>query len=370
MMRNITRISAGIAALAMTAAMVPVAAAQQGPATIEASPAKPYRFRHSGLGAPVTIDGLPRVAVQQYGDQELDVFARYERDNEYLTVYVYRNVSGGVPVWFDRARWAVENRREAYGTATVALAPTAFAPPGQSSASGLMGAWSTTKPPLRGTALAILPMGDWYVKIRYSSATHDGAALAARMPAVLAALDWPKQAAALPVTAPIADCASALSFSTVAEPVRDPKALSMAAVASGLAAAAAAKQRTATSPVTWCRDPGAAPVGALYRANGATDSYLLALSDAGRGIWVTPDVIGQEVAAANGKTLRQWSIALYEMGDVRSYPPMTALPRPDQLVDVLGGPSLSRATTWGKKPQVDINPAFLTSDTQKPAVKD
>lgn len=364
-----TNTLAAVTALTMAWA-APTATAQPGPATIEAAADKPYRFRHSGLVVPATLDDLPRTEIKAYSADELDLSANYVRGNEYLTVYVFRNVTGGVPVWFDRARWAVENRGDAFGTATRAIDPVAFTPPGQSSASGLMGAWSVTKPPLRGTALAILPMGDWYVKIRYSSVTHDGAALAARLPAVLAALQWPKATGASAAAAPVADCATALSFPTTAEPVRDPKALSMAAVASGLVAAAAAKKRTDATPVAWCRDPGPAPVGGIYRANGATDAYLLAISDAGRGIWVTPDVIGQEVAAKEGKTVRQWSIALHDIGDVTSYPPMTALPRPDQIVDVLRGRSLSRVTTWGDKPQININSAFLNGGTQKkPASK-
>ncbi|MEP9402226.1 hypothetical protein [Sphingomonas sp. VNH70] len=365
-MRRTLRATAIHAALGMMLAGS-VATAQTGPEVVAAAPSKPYRFRHSGMVAPAMLDGLPRTVVKSYGENELDLSAGYSRENELLTVYVFRNVSGGVPVWFDRARFAIEQRSAEYGTITAAVAPAAFTPPGQSSASGLMGAWSISKPPYRGTALAFVPIGEWYVKVRYSSAIHDGAALAARLPAVLAALTWPKRIAAAPATAPVADCATPLSFPTMAEPVRDAKALGMAAITSGVVATAAMQERAKAGAVTWCRDPVPAPVGGLYRANGATDAYLLALSDAGRGIGVAPDGIGEAVGKSEGKTVRQWNVALYELNKVINFPPMTALPRPDQLVDLLRGPAMSSASTWGRKTQIDINPAFLKDDNEKPS---
>ena len=323
---------------------------------------QPYRFKHSGLTIPVTLEDMPRVGIDQFGTEELDVFANYERGREALTVYVYRNVSGAVPVWFDRAKASIEQRRDAYGDATVALAPTAFTPPGQNVASGLMGAWSVSKPPYRGTALVLLPLGDdWLVKIRYSSATLDGAAVAARLPAILAALTWPTGLAAAAPAQPIADCATPLAFPKKAKIVRDQEALSMSALLGGVlqsAAANSAKEQKASGnaaeskPPLWCRDPGPSPIGGVYRADAATDAYLLAFSDAGRGASVSPDTLG---AMLDKKGAPRWSVSLIDMAQSSTYPPFTALPRPAEVLAMIQQPALSQASTWGERTQINLN---------------
>lgn len=344
--------------------MVPVlpVAAQMQRSELRASAGKPYRFRNSRLAVPATLDGIPRTAVEQFGSDELDVFARYERGSDLITVYVYRQVGGAVPVWFDRARASIEGRSDMFGTVTPSAPPAAFTPPGQMTASGLVGGWTITKPPYRGTALALLPMGGWLVKVRYSSTTLDGPALVARMPAVLAALDW-KQAPVTPApaAAPIRDCPTPLAFPVTAQVVRDDKVLSMTALTAGLLSAAAARSdrkptADAPPPRLWCRDTGPAPVGGVYRPDAALDQYLLAFSDSGRGVWVAPDGMG---TILDDGAPSQWLIQLLDMGQTTAFPPMTALPRPDQVAQAVEGPMLSSTTTWGRKTQVTVDPDFF-----------
>src|SRR5438309_11444379 len=60
----------------------------------------------------------------------------------------------------------------------------------------------------------------------------------------------------------------------------------------GVAIAESLKKKGAPQPVrmpVWCQDAAQTLQGGVYRADGAPDAYLLALSDAGRGIWVGPD---------------------------------------------------------------------------------
>lgn len=337
------------------------ATAQMQKSELRASAGKPYRFRHSKLVVPANLDGIPRTSVEQFGTDELDVFARYARDSDLITVYVYRKVGGAVPVWFDRARASIEGRSEMFGTVTPSVMPAAFTPPGQANASGLVGGWTVTKPPYRGTALALLPMGDWLVKIRYSSTTLDGPALVARMPTLLAALDWTRTpATTAPAAAPVADCATPLAFPVTAQVVRDEKMLSMTALTAGLLSSAAARASTklaTPAPVPrWCRDIGPAPVGGVYRPDAAMDRYLLAFSDSGRGVWVAPDELGPLLSEGSSP---QWSIQLLDLGQTTAFPPMTALPRPDQVATALEGPMLSSTTTWGRKTQVNVNSDFM-----------
>lgn len=346
-----------IAIVALSCATATPASAQTIGAPVKAKMGKPYRFAHSGIVTPATLDGMQRVDVRQLGDDELDVFAVYQNQSDAITVYVYRSLIGSVPVWFDRAKESIELRREMFGT-VAPVTPVAFTPPGQSTASGLVAGWTLGKAPYRGTALAMLPVGEWLVKIRYSSTSLDGPAVAARIPAVLATLGWPSIIAAATAAAPIAECPSALTLSASAKPVSDAKALQQSALAGGLVAMAAASKGE-TPPATWCRDPVPARIGAAYRRNAATDAYLLAISDSARGLLVAPDVIAQEVAQSEGRTLRQWSVSLYDPGSVAVYPPMDALPTPDALMATLKGPVLSKSTTWGKKRKINVNPAFF-----------
>lgn len=340
--------------LLMTAASARPAAAQMQKNAISAPAGQPYRFKHSGLTVPATLEGMPRRAIEQFGTDELDVFANYERGSDAITIYVYRNVSGAVPVWFDRASASVETRRDVYGIVTAAGPAMAFTPPGQSVASGLMGAWSVTQPPYRGTGLALLPLGDWLVKVRYSSATLDGAGIVARLPALLAALTWPTGLAAAAPAQPVADCATALGFPKKPKVVRDEKSNMMSGLLGGMLQSMAsdklaekdAPDAEAQTPATWCRDPGPSPIGAVYRRDAALDSYLLAFSDAGRGAWVAPDMSGLLLGKKGGT---RWSVALVDMAETSNYPPLTALPRPAEVLALVQQPAISTTRTWGDK---------------------
>lgn len=228
-----------------------------------------------------------RSKLAQYGEGQLDIIANYEvpGQNEVVSVYVYRLVAGSVPVWFDRARAQIEGRRDVYGTPVRLAAPTPLALPGQSTATGLAATY-TVQGQFRSTAIAIVQMGEWMVKIRYSSASLDAAALAERTKSVLTALSWPATIPAPPVAAAeIADCTAPIRFKGQAKPVRQSgEDAMMAALIGGAISAAAAGDDTAREegpPVLWCRDPDPQWQGNVYRPNNAMDSYLFALGDSG-----------------------------------------------------------------------------------------
>ncbi len=143
-------------------------------------------------------------------------------------------------------------------------------------------------------------MSGWLVKVRDSSTTLDGPAVAARIPAVLAALSWPNDIAKEAVAAPVASCAPPLAFPKRAKAVRNEgDALSASLLGGVLAAARTSRNAHATpSTVSWCRDPAAALIGAVYRADGDTDGYLLPFSDAGGAVGVQPDRMGTIVRGA------------------------------------------------------------------------
>lgn len=352
-----------ILAGALLTGAAPVFAQAPQQRTIMVSADAPFAHANSGLTLPATLIDLPRTRVLEVEAPQLDIAAEYMRgDAPVLTVYVYRSTVGSVPVWFDRARWAIESR-PVYGKPTLAAPVAAIAARDGAVASGLIAGWSLSGSSYRGTAVAILPHGEWLVKLRYSSQTEDGVAAAAKLRDAIAAIAWPKpKGNAVAVAAvPVADCATPLGFDASAASLPpDPNAMLMGALAAGLAGGGPAKaKRPPAPPPVWCRDPAAVPMGAVYRPGGSTDTYLLALSDAGRGVSVYPSVASQ-VGAEIDKTARKlsWSVDLALPGRTVIYPLQSALPPPARVMAALNEAPLSSITTWGDKRQVTLPSNF------------
>ena len=342
----------GLSAAAALLAIMPGAPeAQTQRRPIELPASESYTHKPTGLAIPLTLDDLPRVGGTALEADQLDEYVNFESGNEAVTVYVFRNVAGSVPVWFDRSTWAVEHRPDVYGAVTPLDRSPAFIPPGQANPSALTRIWLTGKGPFRSTGLAFVPLGeDWYVKIRYSSATHSAEALAPRIAGVVAALGWPTEIAEQPDAALIADCAEPLAFTGTAKPLKPDGAETL--MSSFLTAAindpSIKKKESAAPPAIWCRDPAIAADGTrgIYRADGAADAYLIALGDAGRAISVGRNELGELVAK---KKKPRFSVSLLSMGNSYFFTPHDRLPDPAQALKIVqSGRVTSSVSTWGK----------------------
>lgn len=343
-------------------------AAQQQPPSLKLGATEAYRHKPSGLTVPATLDGLTRTAANAYVP-DLDEAVGFDNpaNTETLTVFVFRNVTGSVPLWFDRVDW-VASHRDIYGGLVSQHAPAAFAPTGQGNASGLIGSYSVSKGPYRSTAIAFLPLGpDWYVSVRYSSKTFDAATLETHVRAVVAALGWPQQIAPQPAATQIEDCTTPLALSGNAKPIDRSNAMGSALLFGALLSSAStdekqemAKNEPPAPPVMWCRDL-AASVGVgnagVYRPVGTTDRYLIAYQDAGRGLMVEPDTLS---GLLDEKAKPSWSVTEYEVGAAGSYIPRDRLPAPDQALTIVTKEAYaSKATTWGKKRDIQIDGGML-----------
>lgn len=336
------------------------AAAQQAEA-LKVPAGKPYKHKLSGLRLPATLAGAPRIKALTIGEDLLDVSASYESPDraELLSLYVYRQASGALPVWFDRARWAIENRPDVYGQPVAAVGAPSFVPPGQPAASGLIAAYTLNKPPYRSTGVAILPFGQWLVKLRYSSKTLESASLVTAMRKALAELEWPREVPPAPAASPVADCPTPLALSGEANPATAHGAAALMAAVMGLAVDADAQTQDAPRAqpaVVWCRDATALNAGGVYRPDGATDRYLIALSDAGRGIFVQPDA-ASALLAKSDPVPPSWSVAYIDLNVITNYDAQDRLPPPAQVVEhIVRGPATSRVNTWGKNRSIEISP--------------
>lgn len=323
----------------LAAAASPAVAQQR--IAIEVPADRPFVHRHTGIALPTSIRGLPRLRVEDMATPQLDVMVNYESSDvtQAVTVYLYHSADGGVPVWFDRATWAVESR-PLYGTPKRRDTAPAFVPPGRTNASGMLAVYDTSGQ-YRSTAVALMPMGLWLVKIRYSSTTLDGAALEAGLREAIAAITWPADLPAAPVAEPVMPCDAPLTFRKPARIVRSSSenSLGNVLVDSVLASAAAAKRDAAPRDVRWCRDPAQPPVGAVFRADQSTSAYLIALSDAGRGVSVAP-----QIDFKTGKDSR-WGVRLAIPGNALIYPSFDRLPDPAAALAIVQGQPVAQTST-------------------------
>lgn len=219
-------------------------------------------------------------------------------------------------------------------------------PPGQSAASGLIATFAASNAPFRSTGVAIAPLAEWLVKIRNSSASVAPEALADRIKAVLAALKWPVAAAA-PAAAEVRQCASPLAFSGPAAAVKEDGTGAVATAIMSVQLPPKPGDKPRPVPV-WCRDPMQLGYGTLYRADGETDGYLLAISDAGLAVRVQPNAANIVAKEAKTGAAPNWSVQLIELHRTTNYVPRDRMPTPDDAAKVVNeGRYSSRVTTWG-----------------------
>lgn len=342
------RLSAAVATLVLS---LP-AMAQTAPPVLPADATKPFRHANSGLTFPIALIGLPRSEGHEYVKPELDVAFRYVApdDTEELTVYAYRVTAGSPAVWFDAAIRSIE-QRQAFGRKTRIERPVGFAPPGQSVASGFKAAWTLSNGPLRSTALAIVPVGEWLVKLRYSSRAHEAASLMTRLETAILELGWPTTAPGALAAEPIAECSMPLKLGGASKPVKADGAAALIDAMMAIGGDKDAKpDAPKAAPVSWCRDSTVAAPVPIYRPNGTSDAYLGSLSDSGQAVWVRPSLAG-----LIPKNKPSWAVSIVRAGETLNYPGRDRLPPPTQLGEILKGAAATRVTTWGNERDITID---------------
>ncbi|MBA3940338.1 MAG: hypothetical protein C0520_03910 [Sphingopyxis sp.] len=324
----------------------------QGELAVEAG--QPWTHAHSGITVPATLGGNVLTAARTYAPHELDLGMSFEPDDarDFLSFYIFRNTNGGVPVWMAQAQWSVENRGIFQG-AGLTIAPEAFTPPGQNGASGLKTVYATTADHgYTSTGIALLPVGDWYVKLRATSRDRSPAELARAMDGWLAEIGWPKDASEAPAALPVIACANTLSFKGTSKDASGDGIQD--ALAAAVASAAAGEGKRQPAQVRWCRDSGLDGNKAVYRADGASNAYLLAAGDNGIGVWIGPSA-GGLLAGAKGKGER-FGVTLHMAAQDLHFASQDRLPSPQRVMEIVDtGRVNATVATWGDKRQIQIN---------------
>ncbi|MCW3847970.1 hypothetical protein OF829_12040 [Sphingomonas sp. LB-2] len=310
-----------IALIAMFGAAVAPAHAQT---TIEVPANAGWKHGETGLILRSRITGIPRGMIVDNSASELDVMAQYESPDgqTYITVYIFRPALASVPVWFDRSETALLHR-DIYGNIKPASdAPTAFAPPRGTVASGLRRIYAPGKG-FRSTGLAMMPLGKWLVAVRVSSNAVGTDGLDAKLSEVIAGIGWPEGVAEGPAAAPIAPCAQPLAYAKRAR-MRKPD-MADGLMGSTMMMIDDPKLGMPADPKVYCRDLPPQPAYGVYRAPDATNSYVMAVGDAGIAVRILPEFDEKHGSMVIAGFLDHASV----------YPPFEALPHPDDVMQAL-----------------------------------
>ncbi|MCT8003495.1 hypothetical protein NZL82_16595 [Sphingomonas sanguinis] len=311
------------------------------------------------------VAGLTRTAITDATTTERDVAVKLESADKsvFATLFLFHPAVPSVPLWFDRSRTAIEERKGFDKGAPASADPVAFAPSGTGPAVALRQTYSLLSSPYRSTSLAVMPMGEWMLVVRLTAEKLNADALDRTMNDLIAALK-PAIAttAAYPGPAvPIRPCAIQTDFAHLPKAkVEKPNGVDV--LANLLSSAVLANRKPApssepekpTAPL--CRDGTAHTAYGVYRREGSDSSgYMMALYDAGRTIDVFPGIMSQ----IEKRKSMSYSVVLHHVDDsADSFPSFNALPRPEQLFDLIakGAPS---AKAQGST--ISINPRAMGS---------
>ncbi|MBB3692149.1 hypothetical protein [Sphingomonas sp. BK580] len=282
------------------------------------------------------VAGLTRRSLSDSTETEHDVTAQFESADHatFATLYLFHSALPEVPVWFDRARAALETRDLFRHAAPASEAPIAFVASGTIPAA-LRQTYAIVDGPNRSTALAVMPLGEWLMVLRMTG-RGNSATLDRQLTDFVTALRLPQDAAAHPA-APIVACPSALAYgkAKMVKPETTDLLLSF------LGAMAVEEKKTEPAPVStrpWCREGEPGDGFAAYRREDETDGFGLALQDAGRVAWTRLSVASQFAAQQRaGERLVKastWAVTLSDVdGRTLTFPSFTALPTPKQVFE-------------------------------------
>jgi len=321
-----------------------------------------WQHPHSGIAFPTTLGGLPRARVVQFAPDYLNLGFSYREEGaiEELSVYVYRNTNGGVPVWFEQARKVLEIR-DTYAGPLLASGAEQYAWSGAEGWQGLRAVYSTPgSNNFTSTGIALFSVKGWFVKMRASSDVKTASELAQLMDTAFAELTPPAAEFDQPSIVPVIACEDKLAFKKKAKDAKTDGASSiMGALMGAPIPEAAGEQNERTQPVAaavWCRDASLIPAQVAYRKDASTDSYLLALGDSGIGVSVAPDASLMLPESKANKKDQAFAITVITESERINFVPQNRLPSPERVMEIIiSNRPISSVSTWGDDFTVNIN---------------
>ncbi|MEP3224953.1 MAG: hypothetical protein ABJO01_03180 [Parasphingorhabdus sp.] len=316
------------------------------PTDIPSEPDKVWIHQHTGSGFPTKIGRFDRSAIRDLTQDQLDVVLSYTDPDKQgaLTLYLYRPAINNLPMWFETATQSLMMGRMGQFAPKV-VTDRVFTPQGQSSAAGMLVSYSLTQSRYRSTAIAMVPINRWLLKIRYSSAEFDAESLAIEIPKIVSAIETGDRLEQAKDIAAIKLCAKKMKLKSKAKRFRP--SLVDALIGSVSVSAAEEEMKNGDKPletVIYCRDPGDYGQWTIYRANESKDSYILPLGDSGRALSVYRNSLS---GAISGDNRRRYTPVHMKLGQQDIYPDINVLPVPETLIAAINqGAAISSSTTW------------------------
>jgi hypothetical protein len=261
---------------------------------LQSSAAEKTAKSSSGIILPQTIEGLNPVTDDR-PPLPFDAHKSFSAPGETVTIYVFRATYPNAALWFERADailkriWTPKGLGEGGKTTT-------FAAAGSLTSNGMRRTYSV-KGPTKSTAVAVVQVGQWLIKIRSTSASLDATAQSARMDRIIASLQTREPLkSANPLTLP-SDCpigSHSVFDSLGSEVIAKPKSemiLIAGIVALKVAAdATEAPDSLASAPEKFCR--GTLTDGDLaavyWPKDDKTKGWTMLLADSGRSVSGVP----------------------------------------------------------------------------------
>lgn len=304
------------------------AAAQPALRTLEVPSSSAWQHAETSLILPSRSAGLTRGSVQDTGAGELDIVAQYANAgrSSFATIYLFRSQIESAPLWFDRSRTVLERLSPGRATGPGPRPVMAFALTGSKILSGLSVAYPGSTNGL-STALAVVPLNGWMVKVRISSTDPGVAALDHKLSEFISSIRWPATLLPAPAAVPVEPCSSPLVFKKAKMMKPD---MEQSLIGSFLAMAGATKSSRpqSGSPIVYCRDSDAGVAYGVYRPVSSTTGYMIAINDAGRAVSV-----GEALTLDKSKQL--YSVTLLDLGRSSVFPSYNRLPGPRQVMETL-----------------------------------
>lgn len=302
--------------------------------------------KHTGTGFPSKLGGFDRSKIRDLAEDQLDIVVSYKDPDQrgVLTLYLYRPVINDVPLWFETAKQSL--MVGGLGKFVSELATdTVFTPPGQSSTAGMVVSYRLTGSSSKSTAIAMVPVNGWLLKVRYTSAEYDAQALANEIPKIVSAVETAKILEQAPQAVAIKLCTKKLKLKSKAKRFRP--SLADALIGGVIISAAGEKGNDGDEPnetVTYCRDPGEYGQWTVFRANESKDSYIMPLGDSGRALSIYRNTLS---GAISGDNRKRYTPVHMKLGQHDVYADMNVLPVPETLLAAVNNQTLiSSSTTW------------------------
>lgn len=285
----------------------------------------------TGHDFPAQMLGLKPERVTQFEENEDVVIEYRDADKaDLLTIHLFRNVSGNVPIWFDRARWRILHN-ERLGKVE-GEGPWSFTPKGYGRPAGLMEVFEVEKR-FRSASVALLPVGKYYVNIEVHSTKLSPVQLSGLLKRAIGETRWGPDNL-FPAAEPIADCSKPLAIKAYGkyaplDPAEEGVASSGFINRLDVPMAFDSRPRSEIEMRgTFCRDPEASEEYGVYQWLYSPPNYLLALGADGRAIEVRR---GVHTIIRDKELPANFQIIHYGLTETTLYPFFETIPRPDQI---------------------------------------